>query len=143
MAPDMTHMHYHVAIITDVSVSEQGRTSLLHVEVALDLKALDYFLREHTLLLGDTDADMLRALLLRGNPEDAVCVFHISDTEPDARIVAEAYADRMIALCEKIHTALEAFEKTEVKYVWNESKGSVETLRHAPVDAPKQRRKRM
>ena len=131
-----------MAIIDDVAVSSGGRVALLHVEVALDLRALDYFLREHAQFNGDTDADMLRALLLRGDPEDAVCVFHISDSEPDARTVAQAYAVRMMALCEKIHAALEAFEKTEVKYVWNESKGSVEVLSHASAEAPKQRRRR-
>lgn len=138
----MGGLHSHVAIIDDVAVSSGGRVALLHVEVALDLRALDYFLREHAQFNGDTDADMLRALLLRGDPEDAVCVFHISDSEPDARTVAQAYAVRMMALCEKIHAALEAFEKTEVKYVWNESKGSVEVLSHTSADSSKQRRRR-
>ncbi len=137
----MGGLHSHVAIIDDVAVSGAGREALIHVEVALDLRALDYFLREHTKFAADTDADMLRALLLRGDPEDAVCVFHIRDAEPDARAVAEAYAARMMALCERIHASLESFEKTEVKYVWNESKGTVEVLAHTG-DAPKSHRRR-
>ncbi len=138
----MGGLHSHVAIIDDVAVTSTGREALLHVEVALDLRALDFFIREHAQFVGDVDAEMLRALLLRGDPEDAVCVFHIADTEPDARAVAESYAHRMMALCERIHAALVAFEKTEVKYVWNESKGSVEMLSHVSGVVPTQRRRR-
>lgn len=138
----MGALHSHVAIIDDMSVSGTGRVALLHVEVALDLTALDFFIKHPTVCAGDRDADMLRGLLVRGDPFDAVCVFHISDIEPEARTVAQAYAERMMELCEKIHAAVEARERTEVKYVWNESKGTVDALTHASADAPKQRRRR-
>lgn len=120
----------HVALIDDIAVTPgKGRDILIHVEVALDPRAVAYVLSERARFASDADALLLIGLLERGDPLDAVCVLHVDMVNPDARAVASECALRMVALAERIHTALETPpQSAEARYVWNESKGRVDIL---------------